>query len=107
MVLGPMFVALALAAQPVAAATPINQSGDYGDYEITDFEDTQRGANCLYEGHKTNGRNRLDKISIRPPRVHSYAGQPATRTSGSAGATSSSGTPTSTTSTAPSARAPS
>jgi hypothetical protein len=68
--LGPVLMTLMLVAQPVAASTPISQTGAYGAYEITDFENTQRGANCLYEGHKTNGKNRLDKISIRPPKVY-------------------------------------
>ena len=72
MVLGPVFMALALAVQPVAASTPISQSGLYGEYQINDDQGTTRGANCLYEGHKTNGKYLLNKISIRPPVVHAH-----------------------------------
>ena len=70
-VLGPVLMALALAAQPVAASTPISDSGHQGPHLINDSSGT-RGANCLYEGHKTYNKYLLDKISIRPPVVYSY-----------------------------------
>ena len=78
LMLGPVVMALALAAQPAVASTPINQSDDYGDYQINDNE-TTRGANCVYEGSKTNAKNVLDKISIRPPVVHSFGPLPGNR----------------------------
>ena len=66
--LGSLFMALALGAQPAAAANVIHQSGDYGTFVFTD-DSTHLGAYCEYETHKTNGAYLLDDISIRAPKV--------------------------------------
>lgn len=63
-------LALVLAVQPVAASTPVSQTGKVGPYQIDDFQDTTRGANCVYKKTKTNGKNRLGEINVRPPKVH-------------------------------------
>jgi hypothetical protein len=65
-VLGPLLMALTLIAQPVAADQRVSESGDHGPYETQDT-DLDPGAKCFYESNKTNGKNVLDGINIRPP----------------------------------------
>jgi len=67
---GPLLMALALSAQPAAAATVVHSSGDYGVYQFDDNHDTTRGANCDYHTHKTKGSYLLADISVRAPRVY-------------------------------------
>lgn len=66
MVLGPVLMALTLIAQPVAADYRVSESGDHGPYGTRDTE-LDPGARCFYETNKTNGKNVLDRINIRPP----------------------------------------
>ena len=78
-VLAPMLMALMLSAQPVAADFRVSESGVHGPYAAMD-SDTHPGVKCFYETNKTNGKNVLDRVKIRPPQnVHSYdygAGDP-------------------------------
>lgn len=59
-------MALTLAVLPVSASEVINETGRVGSYQVNDFEDLQRGANCTYEGTSFD----LDDISVRAPLVH-------------------------------------
>jgi len=71
-VLGAMLMALMLSAQPVAADYRVSESGVHGPYSTLDT-DIAPGAKCFYETNKTNGKNVLDRINIRPPQsVNSY-----------------------------------
>lgn len=68
--LGPVLMALVLAAQPAAAAHVTNTTGHPGPYQINDEEGGPRGANCDYKTQVTNGQHLLKDISVRAPFVH-------------------------------------
>lgn len=58
---------------PVAASTPVSQSGKVGAYQVNDQNsDSGAGVRCVYETQKRGGAYQLDKLRIRAPFVHSY-----------------------------------
>jgi hypothetical protein len=73
-VFGSLAMALALATQPVAAATVTKTTGYVGHYVFNDDLTTTRGADCVYEDHTELHRGVtgywLDTLSIRGPRVY-------------------------------------
>ncbi len=64
--LGMALSTLAVAAQPVAAARILEETGNPAYYELYDEMDGRRGANCIYETASFD----LDKITIRAPQMH-------------------------------------
>lgn len=64
--LGVALSTLVVAAQPVAAARILKETGSPAYYELYDEQVGRRGANCIYEA----GSYDLDKITIRPPQMH-------------------------------------
>ncbi len=69
--LGPVMMALVLAAQPAAAAHVTSTTGHPGPYTIHDNHDTTRGANCDYKTNQSsNGHYLLKDISVRAPSVY-------------------------------------
>jgi hypothetical protein len=69
-VMSAVLLAVVLAVQPAAAAKTLSETGKIGPYQVDDFQDTTRGANCVYKKTKTNGKNRLGEINVRPPKMH-------------------------------------
>jgi hypothetical protein len=67
--LGPILMAVLMAAQPVAATTVTSSSGSFGLATIRDSQSGKQGANCDYKTHLSHGAYPLKDISVRGPKM--------------------------------------
>jgi len=70
LVLGPVLMALLLAAQPVAAFSVTSTTGNVGQYYLSDTFAGPRGADCVYQATQSHHVYPLKDISARGPSMY-------------------------------------